>query len=160
MTQAADWRSGQRWSATSMLCLVHPFASSRHFPSRGNESVTRLAFCTIWHHKHSGNWLTAFTSPIQGQNKPLYASLSLIQPAIKKRRPLFPKAPFLTIHYFIPLFYQPTIPLSSSNFLILIHFLIHFRDKAVYVYDGGRCGGRSPGRGQGPGGGGFLSVLS
>ena len=34
---AADWRSGPRWSATSMLCLVHPFASSRHFPSRGNE---------------------------------------------------------------------------------------------------------------------------
>ena len=34
---AADWRSGQRWSTTSMLYLVHPFASSRHFPSRGNE---------------------------------------------------------------------------------------------------------------------------
>ena len=31
---AADWRSGQRWSATSMLYLVHPFASSRHFTHR------------------------------------------------------------------------------------------------------------------------------
>ena len=34
MTQAADWRSGPRWSATSMLYLVHPFASSRHFTHR------------------------------------------------------------------------------------------------------------------------------
>ena len=34
---AADWRPGPRWSATSMLYLVHPFASSRHFPSRGNK---------------------------------------------------------------------------------------------------------------------------
>ena len=34
---AADWRSGPRRSILSALCLVHPFASSRHFPSRGNE---------------------------------------------------------------------------------------------------------------------------
>ena len=34
---AADWRSGPRWSILSVLCLVHPFASSRHFPSRGNK---------------------------------------------------------------------------------------------------------------------------
>ena len=34
---AADWRSGPRWSILSVLCPVHPFASSRHFPSRGNE---------------------------------------------------------------------------------------------------------------------------
>ena len=63
MTQAADWRSGQRWSATSMLYLVHPFASSRHFPSRGNESVTGINLSAIWHDKHSGDWLTAFATP-------------------------------------------------------------------------------------------------
>ena len=58
--------------------LVHPFASSRHFPSRGNESVTGLAVCVIWHDKHSGDWLTAFATPYpavpdfplcRGQNK-------------------------------------------------------------------------------------------
>ena len=41
-------------------------------------SVTRLAFCVIWHDKHSGDWLTALASPypaspdfplFRGQNK-------------------------------------------------------------------------------------------
>ena len=36
---AADWRSGPRWSATSMLYLVHPFASSRHFAPVGSMSL-------------------------------------------------------------------------------------------------------------------------
>ena len=48
MTQAADWRSGQRWSATSMLYLVHPFASSRHFPSRGNEKIGGTGYCVTY----------------------------------------------------------------------------------------------------------------
>ena len=26
-------------------------------------SVTGLAFCVIWHDKHSGDWLTAFATP-------------------------------------------------------------------------------------------------
>ena len=34
---AADWRSGPRWSIISVLCPVHPFATTWHFPSRGNE---------------------------------------------------------------------------------------------------------------------------
>ena len=34
---AADWRSGPRWSILSVLCPVHPFATTWHFPSRGNE---------------------------------------------------------------------------------------------------------------------------
>ena len=34
---AADWRSGPRWSITSLLCPVHPFATTWHFPSRGNK---------------------------------------------------------------------------------------------------------------------------
>ena len=48
MTQAADWRSGQRWSATLMLYLVHPFASSRHFPSRGNEKIGGTGYCVTY----------------------------------------------------------------------------------------------------------------
>ena len=60
---AADWRSGPRWSILSVLCPVHPFATTWHFPSRGNESVMGLAFCVIWHDKHSGDWLTAFATP-------------------------------------------------------------------------------------------------
>ena len=61
-----------------MLYLVHPFASSRHFPSRGNESVTGINLSVIWHDKHSGDWLTAFATPYpavpdfplcRGQNK-------------------------------------------------------------------------------------------
>ena len=35
--EAADWRSGPRWSIISVLCPVHPFATTWHFPSRGNE---------------------------------------------------------------------------------------------------------------------------
>ena len=34
---AADWRSGPRWSILSVLCPVHPFATTWHFPSRGNK---------------------------------------------------------------------------------------------------------------------------
>ena len=36
------------------------------FPQSGNAykvSVMGLAFCVIWHDKHSGNWLTAFATP-------------------------------------------------------------------------------------------------
>ena len=33
----ADWRSGPQWSIISVLCPVHPFATTWHFPSRGNE---------------------------------------------------------------------------------------------------------------------------
>ena len=29
-------------------------------------SVTRLAFCVIWHDKHSGDWLTALATPLSG----------------------------------------------------------------------------------------------
>ena len=29
-------------------------------------SVTGLAFCVIWHDKHSGDWLTAFATPYPG----------------------------------------------------------------------------------------------
>ena len=66
-----------------MLYLVHPFASSRHFPSRGNESVTVINLSAIWHDKHSGDWLTAFATPYpalpnfplcRGQNKALKSS--------------------------------------------------------------------------------------
>ena len=35
--EVADWRSGPRWSILSMLCPVHPFATTWHFPSRGNK---------------------------------------------------------------------------------------------------------------------------
>ena len=40
-----------------------PFPATRDFPSRGNESVTGLAFCIIWYDKHSANWLAALASP-------------------------------------------------------------------------------------------------
>ena len=58
---AADWRSGPRWSATSMLYLVHPFASSRHFPSRGNEGYEEktgesYTSCTIPAFPPFGGW--------------------------------------------------------------------------------------------------------
>ena len=58
-------RSRQHGVSILSAYLVHPFASSRHFPSRGNENVTGLAFCVIWHDKHSGDWLTAF-APLSG----------------------------------------------------------------------------------------------
>ena len=58
-------RSRQHRVSILSAYLVHPFASSRHFPSRGNESVTGLAFCVIWHDNHSGDWLTAF-APLSG----------------------------------------------------------------------------------------------
>ena len=47
-------------------------------------SVTGLAFCVIWHDKHSADWLAALASPYPaapdfppsgGQNKSLYAFL-------------------------------------------------------------------------------------
>ena len=34
---AADWRSGPRWGVKSAFCPVHPFATTWHFPSRGNK---------------------------------------------------------------------------------------------------------------------------
>ena len=34
-------------------------------PSRGNESVTGLAFYVIWYDKHSANWLAALAPPIR-----------------------------------------------------------------------------------------------
>ena len=46
-------------------------------------SVTGLAFCIIWHDKHSGNWLAALATPYpvppdfprkRGQNKALKSS--------------------------------------------------------------------------------------
>ena len=45
---AADWRSGPRWSILSVLCPVHPFASSRHFPSRGNEKIGGTGYCVTY----------------------------------------------------------------------------------------------------------------
>ena len=41
-----------------------PFPATRDF-SRGNESVTDLLFCVIWHDKHSADWLAALASPIR-----------------------------------------------------------------------------------------------
>ena len=32
--EAADWRSGPRWSILSVLCPVHPFATTWHFTHR------------------------------------------------------------------------------------------------------------------------------
>jgi len=44
MTQAADWRSGPRWSILSVLCPVHPF------PLRGKrENRWHWILCHIWH---------------------------------------------------------------------------------------------------------------
>ena len=31
-----------------MLYLVHPFASSRHFPSRGNEKIGGTGYCVTY----------------------------------------------------------------------------------------------------------------
>ena len=45
---AADWRSGPRWSILSVLCPVHPFASLRHFPSRGNEKIGGTGYCVTY----------------------------------------------------------------------------------------------------------------
>ena len=45
---AADWRSGPRWSILSVLSPVHPFASSRHFPSRGNEKIGGTGYCVTY----------------------------------------------------------------------------------------------------------------
>ena len=45
---AADWRSGPRWRIISALCPVHPFASSRHFPSRGNEKIGGTGYCVTY----------------------------------------------------------------------------------------------------------------
>ena len=59
---AADWRSGPRWSATSMLYLVHPFASSRRFPSRGNEGYEALDI--VSHMTQKANPVTLLASPL------------------------------------------------------------------------------------------------
>ena len=39
------------------------YKSSSFATSRGNESVTELAFYVIWYDKHSGDWLAALASP-------------------------------------------------------------------------------------------------
>ena len=59
---AADWRSGPRWSILSVLCLVHPFASSRHFPSRGNERYKALDI--VSHMTQKANPVTLLASPL------------------------------------------------------------------------------------------------
>ena len=45
---AADWRSGPRWSILSVLCPVHPFATTWHFPSRGNEKIGGTGYCVTY----------------------------------------------------------------------------------------------------------------
>ena len=35
----ALWLPGQQWSVIPALCLIHPFATAWHFPSRGNEGI-------------------------------------------------------------------------------------------------------------------------
>jgi len=40
-----------------MLCLVHPFASSRHFPSRGNEGYEEKKQRVIYFMYHFGVFL-------------------------------------------------------------------------------------------------------
>ena len=46
------------------ITTVHPFATSWPSSPKGDaRSVTGLAFCVIWHDKHSGDWLTALASP-------------------------------------------------------------------------------------------------
>ena len=45
---AADWRSGPRWSILSVLCLVYPFATTWHFPSRGNEKIGGTGYCVTY----------------------------------------------------------------------------------------------------------------
>ena len=42
-----------------------PYESSSFATSRGNESVTELAFYVIWYDKHSGDWLAAL-APLSG----------------------------------------------------------------------------------------------
>ena len=46
--EAADWRSGPRWSIISVLCPVHPFATTWHFPSRGNEKIGGTGYCVTY----------------------------------------------------------------------------------------------------------------
>ena len=45
---AADWRSGPRWSIISVFCPVHPFATTWHFPSRGNEKIGGTEYCVTY----------------------------------------------------------------------------------------------------------------
>ena len=45
---AADWRSGPRWSIISVLCPVHPFATTWHFPSRGNKKIGGTGYCVTY----------------------------------------------------------------------------------------------------------------
>ena len=45
---AADWRSGPRWSIILVLCPVHPFATTWHFPSRGNEKIGGTGYCVTY----------------------------------------------------------------------------------------------------------------
>ena len=45
-----------------MLCLVHPFASSRHFPSRGNEGYEALDI--VSHMTQTANPVTLLASPL------------------------------------------------------------------------------------------------
>ena len=45
---AADWRSGPRWSILSVFCPVHPFATTWHFPSRGNEKIGGTGYCVTY----------------------------------------------------------------------------------------------------------------
>ena len=45
---AADWRSGPRWSILSVLCPVHPFATTWHFPSRENEKIGGTGYCVTY----------------------------------------------------------------------------------------------------------------
>ena len=45
---AADWRSGPRWSILSVLSPVHPFATTWHFPSRGNEKIGGTGYCVTY----------------------------------------------------------------------------------------------------------------
>ena len=56
-------------------------------------SVTGLAFCVIWHDKHSADWLAALATPYpavpdfplcRGQNKTLYAFLYRHDPMAKR----------------------------------------------------------------------------
>ena len=54
-----------RPAAGGFLSLTAFQAEGCGLPLRGNAykvSVTGLAFCIIWHVKHSGDWLTAFTT--------------------------------------------------------------------------------------------------
>ena len=62
-----------------------PLARGLWYRPQGDEykvSVTGLAFCIIWHEKHSADWLTAFASPFPAardfprkreQNNPCFA---------------------------------------------------------------------------------------